>query len=81
MVANQSSPSQQAVRQESILAIADALERLPEHQRQVIILRYWEGLSIQQVAESLGKSTTAIGGLLNRAARKLRGLLAEIDQR
>ncbi len=74
-----SSPSQQAVRHENIVAIADALEFLPENQRQVLVLRYWEGMTIQKVAESLGKSTPAIAGLLHRASKKLRTLLAEID--
>jgi RNA polymerase sigma-70 factor, ECF subfamily len=79
LAAHQSSPSQQAVRQENIRVIADALEGLPENQRQVLILRFWEGMTIQQVADSLGKSTPAIAGLLHRATKKLRGVLAEID--
>ncbi len=73
-------PLVSAVRQERILAIADALERLPKQQRQVVILRYWEGLSHRQLAEEMGKSTTAIAGLLNRGTNKLRGLLAGINQ-
>lgn len=80
LAAQQSSPSQQAVRHESIRVIADALEHLPENQRQVVVLRFWEGMTIQQVAESLGKSTPAIAGLLHRAAKKLRSILAENDQ-
>jgi RNA polymerase sigma-70 factor, ECF subfamily len=72
---DQSSPSQQAVRYETDRDLADAIDQLPEIQRQAIVLRYWEGMSLQQLAESLGKSTPATAGILHRATRKLRELV------
>ncbi len=79
LAAAQSSPSQRAIRKESMLGVADALDCLPEIQRQVLVLRYWDGMTIQLIADSLGKSTPAIAGLLHRATKKLRCVLAEND--
>lgn len=81
LVAKQSSPSHKAVRQENIHIIADAIERLPELQRRAVILRYWEGKSLQELSESLGKSTAAVAGLLHRATKKLRSILNEHSDR
>ncbi len=78
--ADQSSPSQQAVRHENILIIAEAIESLPENQRQVILLRFWEGMTKRQVADTLGKSEHAVSGLLYRATKELRRLFVENGQ-
>ncbi len=65
-------PSQQVIRQELNIQLANAIESLPEAQRTAIILKYWQGMSIQQVSESMNKSIPAVGGLLNRAKRALK---------
>ncbi len=81
LAANQSSPSQQALRHENICIVANAIDRLPDLQRQVVILRFWKGMSMQQAAEVVGKSTAATTGLQSRGLRNLRGFLAEMEQR
>lgn len=70
--ANGSSPSQAAVRNERGLALAAAIEQLPAEQRMAIILKYWHGRSLEQIAVELGKSMPAVAGLLHRATKKLR---------
>jgi DNA-directed RNA polymerase specialized sigma24 family protein len=40
------------------------------------VLRYRDGLSYQQIAERLGKSTTHVGVLLHQALGRLRGSAA-----
>ena len=40
LVARQSSPSERAARREQAVLLADALERLPEDYRDVIVLRH-----------------------------------------
>lgn len=69
------SPSQALVRKDQLRTVAAAIEILPDDQRQVLILRYWEGKSMQEIAEILSKSKVAVAGLRHRAMKKLRRLL------
>lgn len=54
-----------------------ALARLNSDQRDVILLRFVNGLSINEVARSLDKSEDAIKGLQRRALSSLREILDE----
>jgi len=67
-----SSPSQKAVRHEQAVRLAEVLARLPEDYREVIILRNLEGLSHEETAERLGRSTGAVRMLWVRALNRLR---------
>jgi len=69
------SPSGIAVRQEAVLALMNALHELPETQAEAIRLRYMEGLPLKEIVERMGKSETAVAGLLKRGLQKLRALL------
>src|SRR5262245_57613918 len=40
-----SSPSQQAAKREQAVLVADAVERLPEEYRDVILMRHWESMT------------------------------------
>ncbi len=68
----QSTPSEHAQRHELAIVLADALARLPERQREALILRYWQGCSLAEISVSLDRSTTAVAGLLKRALKHLR---------
>jgi RNA polymerase sigma-70 factor (ECF subfamily) len=70
-----SSPSQQAERNEQILRLASALMRLPQEQRRVVELRYLHGTALKAIAELLGKSRSAVAGLLHRGMSELRNFL------
>ena len=54
------------------VAIADALERLPEDYRSVIILREFESLAFEDVAERMQRSSGAVRMLWVRALERLR---------
>ncbi len=69
------SPSQALVRKDRLRIVAAAIESLPEDQRQVVVLRYWEEKSMQEIAELLDKSTYAVAGLRYRAMKELRKIL------
>jgi RNA polymerase sigma-70 factor (ECF subfamily) len=72
LVAGQSSPSEQAVHREQAVLVADALDQLPEHYREVLVLRHLEGLSFAEVAKKMGRSLGAVEKLWMRALARLR---------
>jgi RNA polymerase sigma-70 factor (ECF subfamily) len=76
LAADQSSPSQRAMRQEQLLALADALARLPADQRQAVELHHLQGWPLAEAAREMGRSKGAVAALLFRGLQKLRGLLA-----
>ena len=77
LVADQTSPSERAVRGEELLRLAHAIARLPEDQRRVVELHYLKGLSVANVAEEIGRTRSAAVGLLFRGLKRLRELLKD----
>jgi RNA polymerase sigma-70 factor, ECF subfamily len=75
LIAEQSSPSQQAVRREQAVVLAEALARLPDDWRELLILRHLEGLTFPEVAERMGRSVDSLKKLWPRALASLRGSL------
>ncbi len=75
--AEQSSPSEKAQRTEDLLRVATALAELPEAQCEAVVLHYWQGQTLAQVAVQLGRTAPAVAGLLQRGLKSLRTLLAE----
>jgi RNA polymerase sigma-70 factor, ECF subfamily len=71
------SPSQQAVRNEEILRLADALTQLPESQREAIVLHHLQGCSLAMTAETLRKTDAAVAGLLHRGLKRLREIMTQ----
>ncbi len=55
-----------------------AIERLPQRQRQVYLLRECQEFSVKETAQALGCSGGAVKQHHFRAMRALRGLLAEV---
>lgn len=51
--------------------IRRAIEQLPESTKDLIVLRYYDGLSYEQISSVLGISKTSINGRLTRAKRKM----------
>ncbi len=72
---DQSSPSHQAIRQEDLLRLADALLELPDGQREAVMLHHLQGWTIGDVAKHLNKTDAAVAGLLHRGLRQLRKLM------
>lgn len=75
LISPQSSPSQQAVRREQAVRLADALERLPADYRDVLVLRHLEGLTFPDIARRLERSLDSVEKLWVRGLARLRQLL------
>jgi RNA polymerase sigma-70 factor (ECF subfamily) len=74
-----STPSQAAGRREAIDLLADALVRLPDDYRQVIVLRNLEELSFADVAGRMGKTVDSVKKLWARGLVSLRKELPEVS--
>src|SRR5262245_32266785 len=81
LAAEQSTPSQRAEKHEEALRLADALTKLPEAQREALLLHHWEGWSLAQIGEKLGRSPAAVAGLIKRGLKQLRSKLQEEESR
>ena len=79
MPGGKTTPSGVAIRGEAVATLIEALHELPESQAEAIRLRYMEGLSLAEIVDRMGKSETAVGGLLKRGLRKLRATLKDED--
>ena len=75
LAAEQSTPSQQAQGREDLVRLAESLATLPEAQREALVLRHCEGLSLAEISRRLGRSPAAVAGLLKRGLRELRAQL------
>jgi RNA polymerase sigma-70 factor (ECF subfamily) len=76
LAAVQSSPSQQAVRSEELVRLADALTSLPPAQREAIVLHHLQALPLAEVGQQLDKTPAAVAGLLHRGLKRLRALMS-----
>lgn len=79
LAAEQSSPSQQADRNEQSLRLSEALLNLPEAQREALVLHYFQGWTVAAISGQLERSTTAVVGLLHRGLKQLRTRLQELE--
>jgi RNA polymerase sigma-70 factor (ECF subfamily) len=75
LVAEESSPSQQVMRREQSVVLAEALAGLPEEWRELLILRHLEGLTFPEVAQRLGKTLDSVKKQWVRALAALRHLM------
>ena len=72
--------SEDIARREEGRALRAALDRLPEKQRTVLLLHYFEEYSCEEIALLLGCSVGTIWSRLHYGCRKLRGQLQWLDQ-
>jgi RNA polymerase sigma-70 factor (ECF subfamily) len=76
-LASNTSPSDQAARQELQIRVREALNELGERDREVLILRYLEQLTAGEIAAIVGSTPGAIKVRHLRALERLRTLLGE----
>lgn len=75
------SPSVRVVRKEKAAALHEALEGLPENQREALKMRFLENRSQNSIAGRLAVTQGAVEGLLKRGKHKLADMLASLSSR
>ncbi|GAA4701859.1 RNA polymerase sigma factor [Brevibacillus fulvus] len=70
-------PEQQALSNEEVELLKDRLELLTQDQKDVLTLRYFADLKINQVAEVLGKTESSVKMISYRALQRLQKMYKE----
>jgi RNA polymerase sigma-70 factor (ECF subfamily) len=71
-------PDQEFTARETAAAIQQAVDALPRRQRQVLLLRWQQQASYDQIAETLGISPKTVAIHVGRAIQRLREILAQV---
>ena len=66
-LADAATPETALERRENVHQILKLVQRLPDEQREALMLQYVEDLKIAEIAEAMSKSTAAVNSLLQRA--------------
>ena len=70
-LSSSSRPEEVIVRSEERDEVHRLLDQLSPHHRAAVILRYWHGLSYQEIAEAMETTESAVKSTLYRARQKL----------
>lgn len=73
------SPDAPAIQAETIAAVREALQTLPENQRTVIELHWFEGLPFAEVAQVVGAKTSAVKVRAHRGYKRLKEQLGDLS--
>ena len=78
--AEQPSPEHDLLREESMAQLRGLVARLPDTQRDAVLLRYASGLTTHDIAVTLGRSDAAVQKLITRALASLKETYRAIDR-
>jgi RNA polymerase sigma-70 factor (ECF subfamily) len=79
LAARGSSPSAQMARMEQLFQITDALAALPDAQRDAILLKHCQGLTLAEIGEQMNRTPASVASLLRRGLQELRQKLASTE--
>lgn len=65
-------PAHDAEQNEESTRVLDLVDRLPEKQREVILLKFQNGLSYRQIGEVTGQSVSNVGFLIHSGLKTIR---------
>ena len=80
LVANEISPSKAMVRDEMKQRVRGALDQIGDTEREVLVMRFLEEMSLAETAATLGVSEGAVSMRQLRALLKIRQVLGENDE-
>lgn len=66
-----STPAEEAGRNEVRDAVRELMEQLPERERTVLILRHYEGMTFERIAEALDLTSRTVQNCLRRARTRI----------
>ena len=80
-IADENAPDPAAALDQSDLRdrVADSISRLPEREKLVIALYYYENLTLREIGEVLGVTESRVSQLHTKAVLRLRSGLTETD--
>jgi len=78
LVVDEPSPERRTMGREISERISAALRALPERQRAVFVLRHYEELSLEEIAQALDMSLGTVKSALHRAVARLRQRLTAV---
>lgn len=79
LAGDDTSPSRRAESNERAQHIAEAIEQLPDAQRDAILLHFWQEKPVVEVARELNRTPAAVAGLLHRGLKSLRNTLQTLE--
>jgi RNA polymerase sigma factor (sigma-70 family) len=65
-------PSETYRKKESVVEMLQVMQRLPERERRVIQLRYWQQLPLREIAVEMETTVPKVASLLNHALKRMR---------
>jgi RNA polymerase sigma-70 factor (ECF subfamily) len=74
------SPAEDAARNETSAHLRECVGRLPEKHRRIILLRFYEDASLQDMAQVLGCPVGTVKSRLHHALEKLRGIKMNLPE-
>lgn len=77
VAADDSSPTQRALKNERIALVGAALAEMDEVDCRILVLRHWHGRTLREIAEQLECSISTAAGWLHRAMKSLKQRLAQ----
>ncbi|HDZ85415.1 MAG TPA: RNA polymerase sigma factor [Candidatus Moranbacteria bacterium] len=76
---DEESPDDLWLKKELRRDVQDALDKIPQKYREVLVLRYFLNKTYDEMSDILGKPANTIGTLLNRAKKKLSQVIKKAD--
>lgn len=69
------SPDETAISTETATLVTTAVSQLPPHQRSVVVLRIWEGLSYAEIATAVGRAEGTVRSNMHHGLAAMRRFL------
>jgi len=66
------SPSQRAMKEETLVELSRRVAQLPEEQQEVLVLHHCQGWSLEEIAKHVERTVPSVAGLLRRGLARLR---------
>lgn len=78
---NATDPVTSVMFEEKKMVLTDAINKLPEREKLIIALYYYEGLTLKEIGKVLGVSESRISQMHTKAVLRLRGRLSRIKKK